>query len=170
MSLSLEQASGGNFCLSKAGLSVGSTNTQLSTAAIVSYTIDGVFMPNKAVTATFAGVMAPVSIAEVFVGGVQTLMPLVANPVPVGSKCSWGVWADSAGALTLTQSAILAVTSTSDKAAPPLNPGSRTLIGVFTTYAVSAAFVLGTNVLTAGTNAGVTVTYFDVMTLPSIGF
>jgi hypothetical protein len=156
MALALEQASGGSFVLTKAGLSVGSTTTQLSTAASTTYVLDGVFQTAKGATASFAAAAAP---------GFT-----INTQVPIGSKCAFGVWLDSAGTFTVTQGPIASVNSNTDKVGPPPNPGSRALVGVFTAFAATAVFVLGTNVLTPGLNAGVNVTYFDTFSLPSQGF
>lgn len=167
MALNLEQSNGGSFALGKAGLAVGSTASQLSITTAVPYTLDGIYQTNRATSASFvATIIAPnpnqLSSAAV-----------AAQVVPIGSKCAWGVWVDSTAAganLTVTQGLISPVTSNTDKVAPPPNPGSRVLIGVFTTYAATATFTLGTTALTAGLNAGVNVTYFDTMTLPAVGF
>jgi hypothetical protein len=156
MALALEQASGGSFVLSKAGLAVGSTNTQLSTGAIAVYCLDGVFQTSKAATATFVAA-APTGF-------------VINTTVPIGSKCAYGVWLDSAGNFTVTQGPIAPVNAQTDKVGPPPNPGSRALVGVFTAHAQTAVFILGTNVLTAGLNAGVFVQYFDAFSLPAQGF
>jgi hypothetical protein len=152
----IDQAIGGTFVLSKAGLGVGSTNTQLSTGAITVYVIDGIFQTSKAATATFPATITPGQPAAV--------------PVPVGNKCAFGVWLDKAGVFTVTQGQVTPANSNTDKAPPPPAPGDRALVGVFTAFALSAPFVLGTNVLTAGTVAGVTVNYFDTFSLPGASF
>lgn len=153
--LNLEQALSGTFVLSKAGLGVGSTATQLSTAAVAVYVLDGIYQTSKAATASFAAAAAP---------------GFAFRPVPIGNKAAFGVWLDSAGVFTVTQGDVVPANSNADKAPAPPNPGNRALVGVFTAFALSAQFVLGTNVLTAGTNAGVTVTYFDTFSLPASGF
>lgn len=152
MSLNLEQANAGSFCLSKVALAIGSTNTQLSTGAAANYTIDGTWQTQKGATATFA-LAAPAGFAF--------------STIPIGGKASFGVWLDSAGTFTVTQGSTSNVASNADKAAPPPNPGGRTMVGVFTAYAATAAYVPGT---TALTGAGVTVVYFDMFSLPASGF
>lgn len=153
MSLSLEQASGGSFCLSKAGIAIGSTASQVSTGATAVYTIDGVYQTSKAATATIA------------LTTVSSAFPL--TTIPAGSKANIGLWLDSAGNFTVTQGAISAVTSATDKTAPPPNPGSRTLVGVASVYTATNAFVPATTAFNA---TGVTTTYFDVLSLPGAGF
>lgn len=153
MSLSLEQASAGSFCLTKVGLAIGSSTNQLSTTNSATYTLDGVYQTAKAATATFALALPT--------GFVYT-------NIPNGGKAAFGVWLDSAGTFTVTQGAIVAASSNADKASPPPNPGSRALVGVVTVYNNSGAvFIPGT---TAFNVAGATTTYFDMFSLPASGF
>ena len=70
MSLNLEQANNGTFTLSKAGLAIGSTASQLSTAASVSYVIDGVFQTAKGATASFALVVPALTRLDPITGAV----------------------------------------------------------------------------------------------------
>lgn len=153
MSLSLEQASGGSFVLSKAGLAIGSTASQLSTAATAVYTLDGIYQTSKAGTATFA------------LTAVSAAFPLV--NIPAGSKANFGVWLDSAGNFTVTQGAVAAVAAATDKTSPPPNPGARALVGVASVYTATNAFVPATTAFNA---AGVTTTYFDTASLPAGSF
>lgn len=152
MSLSLEQASGGSFVLTKAGMAIGSTTSQVSTANSVTYTLDGVFQTAKGATATI-----PLTPATGF----------ALATIPIGSKSNIGLWLDSAGAFTVTQGPVSAVGSNAEKVAPPPNPGSRVLVGVASVYAGTAAFVPATTAFNA---AGITTTYFDMALLPSAGF
>jgi hypothetical protein len=157
MSLSLEQASAGSFCLTKAVLNIGSTTSQLSVTPVPSspgivYCIDGVHQTPKAVTATFA-LAAPSGYAL--------------STIPAGGKANFGVWIDSAGVLTVTQGPTAMVGSNAEKAGPPPNPGGRALIGVASVYTATNAFVPATTAFSA---TGVTTTYFDTFALPASGF
>jgi hypothetical protein len=152
MSLQLEGANGGTFVLTKVGLAIGSTATGLSTAASATYVLDGVFQTAKAATATF-----PLTVASGF----------ALSTVPIGSKAAIGVWVDSAGALTVTQGAVVPANTNSDKAGPPPAPAGCALLGVATVFAATAAFIPGTTAFNA---AGVTTTYFDTFSLPNRGF
>ena len=150
MSLPLEQASSGSFALAKAGLAIGSTVQQISTANTVNYTIDGVYQTAKVAVAT----IAPVAPAG------SPVLPLT---IAIGFKQAYGVWLDTAGVLTVTFGPASPFTSATDKVGPPTNPGGRCCIGVFTIAAVTVLFTLGTTALNA---AGITTTYTDVMDLP----
>ena len=148
MSLSLEQASSGSFCLTKVGLAIGSTATQLSTAAAATTTVDGIFQASKGATASFA-IAAPSG--------------FTVATVPIGYKASHAVWLDAAGTLTVTQGPLDVISAATDKVGPPVNPGSRACIAVFTVAAVTAAWIPATTAMNA---AGVTTTYTDVINLP----
>lgn len=153
MSLSLEQASAGSFCLTKVGLAIGSTTSQFSTGASATYTLDGAYQTAKGATATFA--LAPPT-------------GFALSNIPSGSKANFGVWLDSAGTFTVTQGPASAVGSSTEKVAPPPNPGSRALVGVASVYNGSgSAFVPGTTAFNA---ASITTVYTDMFSLPSSGF
>lgn len=152
MSLSLEQASAGNFVLTKAGLAIGSTTSQLSTANSVTYVLDGVFQTAKGATATFA-LAAPSSAYT------------INTTVPVGYKCAFGVWLDSAGTFTVTQGPITPYSVSTDKAAPPPNPGSRALVGVAVVTNPSLSANGGFRPGTDAFNTTVTTAYYDTFSL-----
>lgn len=155
MSLNLEQANGGNFVLTKAGLAIGSTPAQLSTANSTTYVIDGNFQTAKGATATF--VMTAVSAA----------FPNTVT-VPIGNKCAFGVWLDSAGNFTVTQGPVTPVNSNSDLVGPPPNPGARAFVGYLTVYNASVSANGGFRPLTDALNtAGLTVVYVDSFSLPA---
>lgn len=156
MSLSLEQASSGTFTLGKAGLSAGSTASQLARATAVSYVIDGVFRTNLGTSASFA-MAAPTGFT-------------INTTVPAGTKCAFGVWADAAGTVTVTQGAITPYSVSTDTAAPPPNPGSRALIGVAVvtnaTLTTNGGWRPGTdNFAVAGTTAN----YYDTFSFQATG-
>ena len=155
MALNLDQANGGNFVLTKAGLAIGSTTSQLATGASATYVIDGIFRTAKAATASFA-LAAPSGYSY--------------TAIPIGSKASFGVWLDTAGTFTVTQGPVTVVNSNSDRVAPPPNPDGRALVGVATVYVgptAAGAFTPGTTAFNA---TGVTTTYFDTFSLPASGF
>lgn len=151
MSLNLEQAQSGTFTLTKVGLAIGSTTSQLSTAASATIVIDGVFRTAKGATATFA-LAAPTGFSF--------------TTIPAGSKAAFGVWVDAAGTLTVTQGPITPYGSATEAAAPPPNPGSRALLGVAVVNTLTNAFVPGTTAFNA---AGVTTNYYDTFSYPATG-
>lgn len=151
MALNLEQANSGTFCLTKVGLAIGSTTSQLSTAASAATVVNGRFQAAKGATATFA---------------ITAATGFTLTTVPIGSKAAFGVFTDGTN-FFVTQGPIAAVNSNSDKVGPPPVPAGLAPVGVFTAYAATAAYVPGTTALTA---AGVTATYFDLFSAPSAGF
>jgi hypothetical protein len=152
MAISLEQASSGSFSLTKAGLAIGSTTSQLSTAASTTHVIDGVFKTAKGATADFA-----LSAATGFT---------ITTPITAGNKCCLGVWLDSSGNFKITQGPLTPFSASTDKAAPPPNPGGMAPVGVVVVQANSATFTPGTTAFNAAT---ATVTYYDVMSIPASG-
>ena len=163
MSINLEQANGGTFCYGKAGLAVATTTTLIKTAASINPIIDGVYGAAKAATDNIAWAVPAGSRIDPITGATIALFAY-ATTVPIGGKCSYGLWIDLAGNLTCTQGPITSVLLSTDKVAPPPNPGSRALVGIFTVYASTAVFTAGTT--TIGT--GNTVTYTDTFSLQAI--
>jgi hypothetical protein len=151
MSLSLEQAQLGSFVLGKPGLAIGSTASQLAIGAAFNYCIDGVLY-NKGAVASFA-LAAPSAAFN------------IAQTVPVGYKSAFGVWADSAGTLTVTQAAPVPYLASTDKAGVPPNPGGRTLVGVAVVSNPSLAANGGFRPGTDNFNATVTTNYYDTFSL-----
>lgn len=152
MSLALEQASSGTFALTKAGLGIGSTTSQLSTGASLTYVIDGVFQTAKGATASFA-LAAPSSAYT------------ITTTVPAGNKCAFGVWIDSAGTFTVTQGVVTPYTVSTDRAAPPPNPGNRALVGVAVVTNPSLTANGGFRPGTDAFNSTVTTAYYDTFSL-----
>lgn len=155
MSLNLEQANSGTFVLTKVGLAIGSTASQLATGASATYVIDGIFRTAKAATASF-----PLTAISGY--------PLVS--VPVGSKALLGVWLDGAGNFTVTQGPVTPVNTNADLALLPPNPGNRALVGVVSVFVGPTAagpFVPGTTAFNA---TGVVTGFFDTFSLPGQGF
>lgn len=148
MSLSLEGANSGSFCLTKAGLAIGSTASQLSTAAAATAVIDGVHQTSKAAQATF--------LATVATG-------FTLATIPLGSGCAFGVWLDTSGNLRVTQGPINPMYGSADVVAPPPNPGGGYApIGVakvFNGPTAAGVFTFGTTNFNA---TGVTTTYRDL--------
>ena len=160
MSLNLEQANSGTFTLSKAGLGIGSTTSQLSTAAVAAYCIDGVYKTPVPITASFALAVPPLTRADLVTGAVINLY--VYSTVGVGQKSAFGVWADAAGSLTVTQGPVVNVNSNNDLVSPPPNPGSRALIGYVTVFNASLSANGGFRPQTdAFSTAGLTTVYAD---------
>jgi hypothetical protein len=142
MAQNLEEANGGNFTFSAGGLAIGTTTTAYKTASTVTYTIDGAFKSRTAVDNN----------------------PLTGFGIPsLGNlqKIALAVWVDTAGALTVTNGAVVAA---SDNAPVPATRGGVALIGlIIISTSSSATFVPGTTALSA---AGVTVVYRDCSLLP----
>jgi hypothetical protein len=163
MAINLEQANGGTFCVGKAGLIVGTTTSLIKTVATINPVIDGVYTTAKTATDNIAWAVPAGSRTDPITGASIALFAYNTT-VPIGSKCSFGLWIDSAAAFTMTQGPIAAVITSTDKVAPPPNPGSRALVGVFTVYASTAVYTAGTT--TIGT--GNTVTYTDTFSFQAV--
>lgn len=150
MSLSLEQAGLGSFCMTKVGLAVGSTLSQLATGAAAAYTIDGVYQTQKGATATFA-----------LVSSTGAALPTL----PIGYKQSMAVWLDTAGVFTVTFGPQVPYAAVTDPVGPPSNPGGRCCVGVQTLANNSVGpFIYGTTLFNV---AGLTTKYTDCLDLPS---
>lgn len=151
MSLNLEGSNGGTFALANAAVATATTTSLVKTTATLTYVIDGVYAAaTKAATDNIPWT-APT-------GFVNT------TTIPQGSKCAFGLWIDSAGALTITQGPIVSVNVSTDKVGPPPNPGARAQVAAFTVFntgvTANGGFRPGTDAL--GTSN--TVTYFNTLT------
>lgn len=130
-----------NFCCGSAGLAIGSTNTQFSTARAVTVVINGRAY-NVAADATQA---------------FSAATALAAKQV-----CAFFILADASGVLTSQQSAI----KPASDAAGDYTPGAfewpdvpdKAVVGAVKVASGASAFTPGTTALTGGT---VTVTYID---------
>lgn len=141
---------GGNRSLSKAGLTVGTDVAKLNTVATLDFAIDGITYNKTAATnvAFTAGHTA-----------------LTNNQI-----CTFGVWIDSAGNFTTTQSVIASATDVAaGNAAVPLPDlvENKALVGLVKVKTAIATFTPGTTNLTA---TNVTNTYYDCSVLPSKPF
>lgn len=148
MSFNLEGANGGSFCLTKAGLAIGSTTSQLSTAAAALTVNDGKFNASKAATATFLATLA---------AGVPALAA-----IPIGSKSNFGIWYDGTN-FRVSQGPVMPVNLSTDKVGPAPNPGSGYApignVAVFVGGAAAGSFTFGTTAFNA---TGVTTVYTDL--------
>lgn len=160
MSLNLDSANGGTFALSKAGLAIGSTTSQLSIAAAVVNVIDGVFQTNVPTSASFALAVPAATRTDPVTGASINLYAYAT--IGVGQKSAFGVWADSSQVVTVTQGPVVSVNSNSDRVSPPPNPGNRVLIGYVTVYNATLSANGGFRPQTDAFNAaGLTTTYAD---------
>lgn len=160
MSLNLESANGGTFTLSKAGLGIGSTASQLSIAAAVVNVIDGVYQTNVPLSASFAlAVPALTRIDQV----TQAVINIYAyTTIGAGQKSAFAVWADAAQVVSVTQGLVVGVNSNADKVMIPSNPGNRVLVGVVTVYNATLVANGGFRPqVDAFNTAGLTATFFD---------
>ena len=149
MSFNLEGANGGSFCTTKAGLAIGSTTSQLSTAAAAVTVNDGKFNASKAATATFLATIA---------AGVAA-----AQAIPIGSKSNFGIWLDTSGNFRFSQGPVMPVNLSTDKVGPAPNPGSGYApvgnVAVHVGGAAAGPFTFGTTAFNA---TGVTTVYTDL--------
>lgn len=137
MSLNLDSANGGTFALSKAGLAIGSTASQLSISAAVANCIDGVYQTNVSAAASFALAVPAQTRTDPITGALINIF--VYATVGVGQKSAFAVWADASQVVTVTQGPVVNVNSNADRVSPPPNPGGRVLLGYVTVYNASLA-------------------------------
>lgn len=160
MSLNLDNANGGTFALSKAGLAIGSTASQLSITTAVVNCIDGVYQTNVAASASFPLAVPAQTRTDPITGALINIY--VYATVAPGQKSAFAVWADSAQVVTVTQGPVVNVNSNSDRVSPPPNPGNRVLIGYATVFNASLVANGGFRPQTDAFNAaGLTVGYAD---------
>lgn len=148
-----EEAKGGTFCMSKAGLAIGDgAKTGISLASTVGtgtdYCIDGILY-NKADSATN--------------------VPLTAAAVQaVLTKCLYLICIDSSGTISSVKgTAVLAADLTAGNAVLkwPEVPANKCAIGaVKIALASTATFTAGTTALDA---TNVTATYYDLFSVPT---
>lgn len=151
MALQLSEASGGNFCLTKAGLAIATTTSRVKTAAAAATVIDGKHQASYAATDNI-----------VWAAATGYTLP----NIPAGYKAAIGIWFDGTN-VKHTMGVASQFAATSDKVAPPPFPGGVAPLGVVTVANGSAAdFVVGTTALNA---AGITATYSDYATIPGAG-
>ena len=174
MSLNLDGANGGSWVLSSAGLGVGSTTSQISTANVVNYVTDGVYNTQKAAVASVALTVPPQTRVDYTTGNLINVYALPAL-VPAGNKLNIAVWLDAGGNIWATPGPLTPISALGQPAAIGANPGpqagnSVVLIGVVSiqnlTYTTNGGFRPGTDALNAtvltGTNGSVTfVNTFD---------
>lgn len=151
MSSTLQGANGGSFCLTKAGLAIGSTTTNVATGAAAATVINGVFQTSRAADSAGKAFTA--------VSG-YTL-----SPIPIGSSAIHALWVNGSGTFRFTQGLVAPAASSSEAAALPPNPGPDWApvgaVKVFVGASAAGAFTPGTTALNA---TGVTATYVDLMT------
>lgn len=156
MSLSLEQAQLGTFSLTKSGLAIATTTSKVKTVNSLTYVLDGVFQTAVAGTDNITWAAPSTSF-------------VITTTIPVGNKCAFGLWVDSAGTFTQTQGPLTPYSVSTDKAAPPPNPGSRALVGIFVvtnpSLSTNGGFRPGTDAL--GTT--VTTAYYDTFSFQPTG-
>lgn len=150
----LEQNAGATLALASAGLAIGSTTSQYSTANAVPFLLNGRFF-SRAAIATQALTIVPGT-------GIVPSAPNALQPLAIGQGCSFLVVVDAASALFVVQSPL---GEAGKKQAVAAVPSGYTPIGVIKVEAVTAAYTPGTTALNA---AGVTTTYFNVGSHPGV--
>ena len=138
----IEGANSGHMAFTSGGLAQGTTATTFKTVNTVTYTIDGVL------TSKVAADNLPFSAGH--------------KPVPPGSQCIFGVWLDSAGAVSTSQGYIMP----NEGSVAPLPDflSDKCCVGLVKVQTNSATtFTPNTTNLNA---AGVTSTYFNTSQLP----
>ena len=164
---------GGSFCLSKITLAInaGGAATVKNTGTI-SYTINGVFYSASALSAQSIVVSLPSGIWSgnsdgSFTGTTRAYVNSTGTSV-TGSTRIYGIFLDSAGAVTVYPGPIVDSGALASGVAPLLWPAPQkdeVCIGAIRVKANSGfTFVPGT---TALDNGSLTVAYYDLMTVPT---
>ena len=140
---------GGNLCLGKAGLTVGTTSTKIKIATAIGYAINGVLYA-KAIT--------------------DNIALTAADAQAVSTSCLYLVCIDAAGTVsTVKGTEVLTADITSGKAVltwPQPSSNDVVAIGaVRVDTSASVTFIAGTTALDA---AGITDTYYDLFAIPAL--
>ena len=151
---------GGNFAFASGALATATTTSAVKTTVVIPYTIDGQFA-SKAITdnMSIAYTSATAAYGEAtngaFTGGAN------------GSTRLYGIYLDSAGALTVFPGPIVDSVALSNGAAPLLWPNDqrrKVMIGVLRiALTAGTTFIPGTTLLGA---AGVTASFLNTSCLP----
>jgi hypothetical protein len=162
MALNLDQANGGSFAFTAAGVGRGSTATQLKTTNTTPYCVDGIFSASKAAVASFALAVPPVTRTDPVTGASTNVYSY--STIPAGYKAAFSIWLNAAGTPYVTQGPVTPAGSNADKVPAGPYPGAGyCLIGVATLYNATVTANGGWRPGTDAFNlAGTTETYFDV--------
>ena len=142
MSQNLQDSSGVTLACTSGAMAIGSTASQISTGAAVTYLYKGQFFSRAAL----ATVTTPIDSGS----------PAAVN-LAAGQKCAYLVLVDpaNASAVSVVQGPIVNV---GENAPVPAVPNNRVTIGAFTMSNTTNPFILGTTSLVA---AGCTAAYFN---------
>ena len=153
----------GNMCLSKAGLAIGSTKSNISTANAITYSVGGVLsakaaMPNQALTGYSRDGK---QLGNTYVQPANTTVFYTVSINAAGTTVA-ATQGTYAGQILVdpTQNGV----STGGDGLVPNAPAGFTPFGVIKVVTGAATFTLGQTLFDA---ANVTTTYYDVSVLPA---
>lgn len=158
---------GGSLALASGALANGTTAGTIKTTVAVPYFIDGIFQTAKAITDNIAFTVAVPAVAG---NGYSTngAFTGITGPGNPGSTRLYGVFLDTAGAVSFVPGAVVNSLELAAGTAPlqfPAFQRNKACIG-FVRIALTAGttFIPGTTALNA---AGVTTTYLNAATVPA---
>ena len=152
MSQNLQDANCLTAAFTSGALAIGTTTSQFTNAAAITYTINGRFY-SRAIIASQALVIEPGS-------GIKPTAPQVLQTLASGEACAFAVLLDTAGAFTVMQGDIVAA---GQPCPVPAAPANRAIVGALKVSNVTNPFIPATTALSA---AGVTTTYVNLAQHP----
>jgi hypothetical protein len=156
MSYTLQGANQLTFAANSGALAGGSTASQFTNAALISYAILGRFY-SRAIIASQPLVIEPNT-------GIVPTQPQVLQNIPAGKACAFSVILDTAGAFTVMQGDIV---DAGLNCPVPMAPSGKAIVGAIKVNNASAsAFVPGTTAFNVG--GGVTTTYVNLAQHPGV--
>lgn len=154
MSSQLQGANALTFAANSGALAGGSTASQFTNAAAITFAIAGIFY-SRGIIASQALVIEPNT-------GIVPTAPQTLQSIPAGKACAFAVILDSAGAFTAAQGDIV---DAGLKCPVPQSPAGKAVVGAIKVNNASAsAFVPATTAFNVG--GGVTTTYFNLAQHP----
>jgi hypothetical protein len=154
MSSQLQGANALTAAFTSGALAIGSTTSQFTNAATITYAINGRFY-SRATIASQALVIEPGT-------GIVPTAPNTLQSIPAGSSCAFSVILDTAGAFTVAQGPI--VEGAAALCPVAVAPAGKAIVGVIKVgNGTTAAFVPGTTALNA---ANLTTTYINLSQHP----
>lgn len=130
----------------------GSTASQFTNAAAITYAINGKFY-SRAIIASQALVIEPGT-------GIVPTAPQVLQTLPAGKACAFAILLDAAGAFTVMQGDIV---DAGMLCPVPAVPKDRAIVGAIKVSNVTNPFIPGTTLFSA---SGVTTTYTNLAQHP----
>lgn len=153
MSSTLQGATAITLALNSGAFARGSTATQITNAAAINYTINGVYQTQKAIVASFALVIEPnTGIVPTAANTLQTLA--------AGKSCAFAIILDTAGVFTVAQGDIV---DNGSLCPVPQAPSGKAIVGAAKVVNTTNPFIPGTTAFNA---TGVTTTFVNLAQHP----